>query len=82
MQGFDQLAQIESANVTTIMDKFPGILKGLDLEKVGRTSIWLAKQVPPPQEEQRETEVAMDGFRFFETDWTGPSQTRAGQAPA
>ena len=79
LQGFDQLAQISDASITTMMDTFPKILNSMDLKKIGQTSLWLAKEVPPTtilttlHEEQ---EIKMNNFKFFETEWTGPCQTR------
>lgn len=76
MEGFDELAKMTDVNITSMMDTFPTILKGMKLDKIGKTSLWLAEQVPPQTVEKPQETIAMSGFKFFETDWTGPSQTQ------
>ena len=78
LQGFDQLAQITDVNITTMMDSFPKILEQMDLKKIGQTSLWLAQQVPPTSisTPEKEEKIKMTGFKYFETEWTGPCQTK------
>jgi hypothetical protein len=84
VQGFDQLAQTKDVTITTIMDTFPKILRSINVENIGKTSLWLAQQVPPESISGQEAKVsiAMSHFKFFETEWTGPCQTRVAQSPA
>lgn len=77
VQGFDKLAQITDVNITTMMDTFPRIMQDKTLiEKIGKTSLWLAEKVPPSTIEMVENPIEMKDFHFFETEWTGPSKTR------
>jgi hypothetical protein len=82
LRGFDQLAQIKEVTITQMMDAFPKIMADIDISLVGKTSLWLAEQVKPStfQKKTEVEEVRMNEFRFFETEWTGPSTTRAGKA--
>jgi hypothetical protein len=84
VQGFDQLAQIKDVSITAMMDVFPKILRSLDIEKVGKTSLWLAEQVPPSAFAQQvgKRDGSAGPFRFLETLWTGPSITRREVAQA
>jgi hypothetical protein len=84
VQGFDQLAQTRDVTITTMMDTFPKILKSIDVGMIGKTSLWLARQVPPGSFTRPEAKAAigMSHFKFFETDWTGPCQTRLAQRPS
>jgi hypothetical protein len=79
--GFDKLAQTKDVSITTMMDTFPKILKEIDIVKTGKTSLWLAEQVPPSALTRSEPEPVCNRgpFRFLETLWTGPSVTRGGQ---
>ncbi|OHS96536.1 hypothetical protein TRFO_09930 [Tritrichomonas foetus] len=78
LQGFDQLAQISDVTITTMMDSFPKIMESMDLKKIGQTSLWLAEKVPPTSisTPDKEEKIKMSEFLFFETEWTGPCQTR------
>jgi len=75
--GFDQLAQITDVNITTMMDRFPVIMQSLDIQEIGKTSLWLANQVQPNILPVNESEQeGKEEFIFFETEWSGPSKTR------
>lgn len=78
VQGFDKLAQISDVTITTMMDSFPRILDEMDLKKIGQTSLWLAEKVPSTSISTPENveEIQMSGFKYFETEWTGPCQTK------
>ena len=76
MQGFDDLAKMPDVSITTMMDQFPKILEKIKLDKIGKTSLWLAEQFPPQTREISPEPIVMSDFKFFETDWTGPSLTR------
>lgn len=76
IQGFDELAQITEVNITTMMDKFPKIMSKISIDKIGKTSLWLAQEVPINNKQKEEEEIKnIKKFKFFETSWTGPSQT-------
>jgi hypothetical protein len=77
VRGFDALAQVKEVSITTMMDSFPKILKAIDIEKIGTTALWIAELVRPSSLPRDPVpELTVPTFRFFETDWTGPSATR------
>ena len=85
--AFDELTRLPNQQITTLMDAFPRILEtiGKDHRKIGVTALWLAEMVPPAKSQaQEKEEMQMESFRFFETDWTGLSQSRQcfGQKPS
>lgn len=75
IQGFDELAQITEVNITTMMDKFPKIMSKISIDKIGKTSLWLVQEVPITKPKQEEKTEDIKKFKFFETSWTGQSQT-------
>jgi hypothetical protein len=74
--GFRPLKNLQNVALTTLMEEFPKILMTLDLGEIGRTALWLAEKVPPKVKVENGVQSDKQrGFRFFETGWTGPSQT-------
>jgi len=77
VQGFNRISSLEDVTITAMMDQFPRILEGLDLTLLGETALWLAEKVPPQnvKEKPEDKQFKMSGFKYFETPWTGPSET-------
>jgi hypothetical protein len=70
--GFPSLRALPNVQITTMMEAFPGILKEMDLDRIGRTALWLAEKVPFPGGTGVEEEmVETPKFKFFETTWSG-----------
>jgi hypothetical protein len=83
VQDFDQLVHSKDVSITSVMDLFPKILKSIYVVNIGKTSLWIARKVPPAsitrQLQREKLEVPQSGF--FETQRTGPCTTRTRHQP-
>lgn len=78
LHSFDELASLQDVTIPVMMENFPRILSTLKLEVIGATSLWLAEKVKPNVKPKPDTkpDISNTHFKFFETTWTGPSETR------
>jgi hypothetical protein len=77
VRAFTALKELETINITVLMEAFPRILATIDFDTIGVTALWLAQTVPPPPEQcpSVDPQIECTRFKFFETGWTGFSES-------
>lgn len=74
LKTFPEMTRIgegKPLTITAVMDAFPKMLPNVSPDDVGKVALWLSKNCPLPDVEQKPQEEVPDDFVFFEKpDWT------------
>lgn len=68
--SLDQLTLLPDVAITAMMDSFPKILDGLDVNKIGKVALWLFNEARLPENVVEDPGKIETAFSFFETGWS------------